>query len=82
MEDLIEHMFLDMQALHRTLHTLEVGRNRLGNEGMESLKHGLMRNRSIARLGLMELGLSTIGKWVCFDSQGLLVHSRYEYCSR
>eukprot|EP00117_Sycon_ciliatum_P035624 scpid36207/ scgid4449/ Protein phosphatase 1 regulatory subunit 37; Leucine-rich repeat-containing protein 68 len=50
-----------MLALHRSLHTLEVGRNRLGNDGMEGLKLGLMRNRSIQRLGIMELGLTTTG---------------------
>ena len=56
------NQFSGVQALHRTIHTLEIGRNRLGNDGMESLKLGLMRNRSLQRLGIMELGITATGK--------------------
>ncbi|XP_075255903.1 uncharacterized protein LOC142348429 isoform X2 [Convolutriloba macropyga] len=48
-------------AVHRSLETLNMGYNDLRNEGVALLKDGLLRNKSIARLGLSSTRIDSIG---------------------
>ena len=45
----------------RSLQTLNLGHNRLTNEGICTLKEGLLRNHSLQRLGLLNTRLTSEG---------------------
>lgn len=45
----------------RSLQTLNLGHNRVTNEGIHTLKEGLLRNHSLQRLGLLNTRLSSEG---------------------
>ena len=45
----------------RSLQTLNLGHNRLTNEGIHTLKEGLLRNHSLQRLGLLNTRISSEG---------------------
>ena len=44
-----------------SLQTLNLGHNRLTNEGVITLKEGLLRNHSLQRLGLLNTRLTSEG---------------------
>lgn len=44
-----------------SLQTLNLGHNRLTNEGIHTLKEGLLRNHTLQRLGLLNTRLTSEG---------------------
>ena len=47
-----------------SLQTLNLGHNRVTNEGILTLKEGLLRNHSLQRLGLLNTRLTSEGKTI------------------
>ena len=55
-------MFFFFQAKTLSLKSLNLGHNRIGDIGVQKLKPGLIRNRSLKRLGLLNTKLGNEGK--------------------
>lgn len=56
----------------RSLQTLNLGHNRLTNEGIHTLKEGLLRNHSLQRLGLLNTRISSEGTGITAAVKPLL----------
>ena len=54
-------MYIFYQAITQNIQTLNIGHNRLGNDGVRSLQVGLLKNRSLLRLGLLNTKLTAEG---------------------
>ena len=54
---------LSLQAVHKSIHTIELGRNRLCHVGgMDTLKQGFLASSSLCNIGLMDVGLNVEGE--------------------
>ena len=50
------------QAKSKSLRSLNLGQNRLSDLGIQKIKPGLIRNRSLRKLGLLNTRISNEGK--------------------
>ena len=57
-------MTVIFKAKTRTLRSLNLGQNRIGDIGIQKIKPGLIRNRSLRKLGLFNTRLGNEGRYL------------------
>ena len=54
------------KAKTKSLRSLNLGQNRIGDLGIQKIKPGLIRNRSLRKLGLLNTKLGNEGNFNCY----------------
>jgi protein phosphatase 1 regulatory subunit 37 len=54
-------IFSVFKSITQNIQTLNIGHNRLGNDGIRVLQSGLLKNRSLLRLGLLNTKITAEG---------------------
>lgn len=77
----MQKLSLTLKAVTKNIQTLNIGHNRLGNDGIRNLQIGLLKNKALLRLGLLNTKITAEGiVWKVMILQ--IVHARLlkEFC--